>query len=124
MATVTPSFSRDLGDADGSLNFYTWVLTTANTDGEPVQANQWADRTFQVVGTFGTATCAIEGSNDGTNWFTLSNAAGATAAAFTAAGLKAIIELPRFIRPNLTTPGIGATLTVTLLARRQQPLRT
>ena len=124
MATVTPTFSRDIGESDGSLNFYTWVLTTANTDGEPVQAQQWADRTFQVVGTFGGATCSIEGSNDGTNWATLSNAAGSAAATFTVAGIKAIIELPRFIRPNLTVAGSGASLTVTLLARRQQPLRT
>ena len=88
MPTVNPSYTTDLGDSDGSLKLYTWLLTSANADGAPVQANQWADRTFQATGTFGGATCAVEGSNDGVSWFTLSNAAGATAATFTAAGMK------------------------------------
>lgn len=122
MATVTPTLTR-VGDQDDAAILLSWALTTANTDGAPMEWTQWADRCFQAVGTWGGATLTIQGSNDGTNWFTLSNAAGATAATFTADGGKAIIELPRYVRPNLTTPGTGATVTVSLLARRAQPLR-
>lgn len=103
---------------------YVWPITTANPDGTPIEWVQWADRCFTASGTWGGATLTIQGSNDGVVWLPLSNAAGGTAATFTADGLKSIIELPRYVRPNLTVAGAGATVTVTLLARRQQPLRT
>lgn len=122
MATVTPTLTK-VGDQDDAAILLSWALTTANTDGSPVEWTQWADRCFTAFGTWGGATLTIQGSNDGTNWFTLSNAAGATGATFTADGGKSIIELPRYVRPNLTTPGAGATVSVQLLARRQQPLR-
>lgn len=122
MATVTPTLTK-VGDQDDSAILLTWALTTANTDGSLIEWTQWADRCFQAAGTWGGATLTIQGSNDGSNWFTLSNAAGAAAATFTADGGKSIIELPRYVRPNLTTPGTGATVSVTLLARRSQPLR-
>lgn len=122
MATVTPTVTK-VGDQDDSAVLFSWSLTSTNTDGAYVEWVQWADRCFQAAGTWGTATLTLQGSNDGTNWFTLSNAAGGTAATFTADGGKTVIELPRYARPNLTTPGSGAAITVTLLGRRAQPLR-
>lgn len=122
MATVTPTLSK-VGDQDDSAVLLSWALTSTNTDGAPLEWTQWADRCFTAFGTWGAATLTIQGSNDGTNWFALSNAAGATAATFTADGGKSIIELPRYVRPNLTTPGSGAAVTVQMLGRRAQPLR-
>ncbi len=121
---VDPTVSRDLSNGDGSVVLASWSLTTANPTGTGLEWTEWADRTFQVAGTFGGATLTLEGSNDGTNWATLSNAAGGTAATFTTAGIKTVIELPRYVRPNLTTVGVGATLTATLVARRANPMRT
>lgn len=109
---------------DGSVVLYTWNLTSANADGAPIQAPEWADRTWQAQGTWGGATLTLQGSNDGSNWFTLSNAAGAAAVTLTASAGVATIELPLYVRPNLTTPGTGATVAVTLLARRSNPMRT
>jgi hypothetical protein len=123
MATVTPTFSRDVGTRDASIVLLTWVLLTANTDGSPFEMPEWADRTWQAQGTWGGATLTFQGSNDGANWFTLSNAAGGTAATLTANGGLATIELPRYVRPNLTVAGTGATVNVTLCARRATPMR-
>jgi hypothetical protein len=109
---------------DGSLILYTWALTTANPDGAPMQAPEWADRTWQTTGTFGGATVAMQGSNDNTNWFPLLNAVGGAAVTFTAAGGASTVELPLYVRPNLTTVGSGAAISVTLLARRATPMRT
>lgn len=117
-SATTPSLG------DGSLNLYTWPLTTANPDGAPIQAPEWADRTWQATGTFGGATVAFQGSNDGTNWFSLTNAAGGAAVALVAAGGCSTVELPLYVRPNLTVVGAGATISVTLLARRATPMRT
>lgn len=122
MATVKPTLAK-IGDGSDDVVLLTWALTTANADGAPMEWSQWADRTFTASGTWGGATATIEGSNDGATWFPLSNAAGGTAGTFTANGCKAIIEVPRYVRPNLTTPGTGATVTVILHARRPQMLR-
>jgi hypothetical protein len=124
MATVTPTFSNDVGAADRSTVLVTWALTTANADGSPLEYTEFADKTWTAFGTWGGATLTLQGSNDGTNWFSLTNAAGGTAATFTADGGKAVIETPRYVRPNLTTVGVGATVSVVLCARRHTPVRT
>lgn len=123
MATVTPTISRDVGERDGSSTMYTWALVTANVDGAPLEHSEWADRTWTATGTWGGATLSFEGSNDGTNYITLTTAAG-DAATLTADGCKTITETPRYVRPKLTTAGVGAAVTVILFARRHTGLRT
>ncbi|HEU0283146.1 MAG TPA: hypothetical protein VFQ99_05135 [Gallionella sp.] len=117
MATVTPVIT-DLTGQDQVIKI-TWALTTANPDGAPIKVSQFgefADRTIYFVGTWGGATAAWEGG-DGTVYMPITNPAG-TAITKTANGINAIIELPEFSRPNLTTPGAGATITATLILRR------
>lgn len=125
MTTIAYTSTDDVGTQDGSIVNYSWTpIATANPDGVPIRAAKYADRYFTAVGTWGGATLTIEGSNDGTNWFPLSNAAGGTAATFTANGGKSIIERPAFMRPNLTVVGSGASITVLLIAAVNNPLRT
>lgn len=123
MATVTPTVNNDVGSGDGSAKTFSWSLTSTNTDGAPIEWVEWADRTFTATGTWGGATLTIEGSGDGTTWVALNNAAGGAAATATANKAMAIIEIPRYVRPNLTTAGVGAAVTVILTARRANPLR-
>ena len=123
MATVTPTFTK-VADQDDGVLMFSWALTTANLDGAPIEFPQWGNRCWSVGGgTWGGATLAFQGSNDGTNWFPLSNAAGGAAATLSADGGKSTIEVPRYVRPFLSTPGAGAVLTVVLCAVRQQPMR-
>lgn len=126
MATIEYTSTDDTGSQDGSVIIYTWpLIATANPNGAPIRATQFADRYFTVkASVWGAATLTIEGSNDGTNFWPLSNAAGGTAATFTADGGKSIIELPLWIRPNLTVVGTAASMTVVLVARRANPMRT
>jgi hypothetical protein len=119
MATVNPTVTN----RDDVVEIV-WVLTSTDRDGFSAEWYRWADQTWVATGTWGGATLTVEGSADGTTWVPLSNAAGGTAATATANKAMTVIELPRFVRPNLTTAGSGATVTVTLLARRQTPLRT
>ena len=122
---ASPVFIRDIQPNDGSTILLTWTLTTAVPDGVPLEWGQWADRYVQAVGSpWGAATASMEGSNDGVNWSPLSNAAGGAAATFAANGGKTLIEVPRYMRPNLTAVGVGANVQVILFARRAQPLRT
>jgi hypothetical protein len=122
MATVNPTTTVDL-TGDGSTAMFTWALTTADSDGRAVQWVDYSDRTFTATGTFGGGTLTIEGSNDGTNWVTLSDAAGGGNATATAATALTIVELTRFVRPNLTG-STAATVSVTLIARKNTPMRT
>jgi hypothetical protein len=72
----------------------------------------------QVQGTFGASgSVSVEGSNDGVNYHTLRDPQGVSLT-FTAAGLKAVLELTRFIRPRVTAGDGTTALTVTLVARR------
>lgn len=120
MPASTPTVNGNISPGDGSVILVTWTLTTADPDGGFFEWPQWADRCTQAVGTWGGATLTMQGSNNGTDAFSMSNAAGGTAATFTVDGGKTLIEAPRFVRPKLTTVGVGATVVVTLLARRQK----
>lgn len=103
---------------EGGAYLATWTnLTTTDVDGEKVAYAGASDRTVQVVGTFGAGgTVVIEGSNDGTNWATLTDPQG-NALSFTAAKVETVMELTRYIRPRVTG-GDGTTdLTVILLMR-------
>lgn len=126
MATVTPTV-KNVGAGDGSIIEYVYAIVTANPDGAPIQVPEWADVTWVARGTWGGATLKIQGSDDGTNFVAtpgLSNAAGGAEAVVTADKIFTIIERPRFVRPILTTAGVGAILTIVALCRRGQPIRT
>lgn len=110
MATVDPTFV----DGEGRTTIATWVLG-AGDDGYPVRYAGAADRTVQIVGTFGGATVTLQGSLDGTNWATLTDAQG-NAISVTSAALEAVTELVRYIRP-VVTGGSGTDVTVLLLMR-------
>jgi hypothetical protein len=111
---------QNVSKRDDSVKLATWNLTTATPDGEWIELDEWADRTWQATGTFGGATVAFQGSNDGVNAFPLTNVASGSALTLTTTGGAATIELPRYVRPNLTVVGVGAIIAVTLLLRRQK----
>lgn len=94
-----------------------WANIT-NTDnvGSGEGLAQYPDKSVQVFGTFGGATLAIEGSNDGgTTWGAVHDGQG-NAVSFTAAGIEAIAENVDQVRPSLTG-GAGTTVQVYLVAR-------
>ncbi len=118
MTTIVPTFSKIRGPSGGiDALVATWTpLAAAGDIGQPLQRLDLADRSVQVAGTFAGATVVLEGSNDGANWFTLSSPSGA-ALSFAAAGLMQVNVPAAFVRPHVTA-GSGASLTVTLTARR------
>lgn len=103
----------------------TWTLTSVPTT-DTFEAVEWGgtgDRSIQAFGAVGAtgfngSTVTIQGSNDGTNWVTLTDPSN-TAITFTASGLKQVTEITRYIRPSLSVAtGGSSTFTVTLFARR------
>ena len=104
--TVMPWTTRVLWEA----------LTEANSDGSGVEFSDYADRSVQVIGTFGGATIALQGSNDGgTTWAALSDPQG-NALSFTSAGIEQVGTISQMIRP-IVTGGASVDVDVWLFAR-------
>jgi hypothetical protein len=99
-----------------------WTLTSADATGVGVELPEHADKCWQVYGTWGGATATIQGANVDVEaqYFALKNAVGGADVAFTADAVpKNTVESSLFVRPKLTAAGVGATVTVVLIARRQ-----
>lgn len=82
-------------------------------DGQSVEIAAYADRTVGVAFDAGSGTITIEGSFDGSTWFTLTDAQG-NALTFTADGIQLIAENPKLVRPSLggsSTPDITVWIT-------------
>lgn len=96
----------------------TWSGLLNTDDGSPVDWIDFADRCFQVTGTFGAGgSLTIQGSNDGTNWSALADPQG-NALTFTSQRLEQALELPRYVRP-IVTAGDGTTNLVCTLVMRK-----
>ena len=116
MATVNVTITKvNIFQGDTSHTAAWTPLTNTNTDGSPVEMPGSKKRCVQVTGTFGAGgSVRIQGSNDGSTYAALHDAQG-NALDITAAGIKEVLEVPRYIRP-LVTAGDGTTsLTVTLM---------
>jgi hypothetical protein len=92
------------------------TVTGAESTGS-VRLAKFPIKFFSVAGTFGSATVVVQGSNDGTNWVTLTTE-GTTALSFTSAsGIKPIYENCKFIRLT-TSGGTGTDLDAYIIAAR------
>lgn len=107
-------------DSFGYAVLYTWSGLLNGDTGNAVEMPEYGDRTFQVTGTFGTGgTVVLQGSNDGTNWVSLTDPQG-NAISKTAAAMETVMETPRYVRPNITAGDGSTSLAVTIFARRTQ----
>lgn len=116
MATIDVAKVAD-SDNEHTVTYLWEELDQTDLDGEEVETLDYVDRSVQVVGTFDSATCAIQGSNDGTNWSSLTDPAG-NAIELTAAGLVQVIENCRYIRPLVSSAGASTDLDVYLHVRK------
>ena len=114
-------FTVTMGQGQGNqLRLATWANMPAGSAGPVFEFVEYADRCFQVTGTFGTsafATVLIQGSNDGINWSTLTNLNGSQMS-FTAAGIGQANEVPLFVQPSIVGGDAGTNLTITCMARK------
>jgi hypothetical protein len=117
MANITPTVTRSTDGGVNNVYLATWTALGNADVGTQVAMSGASDRSVQIEGTFGGATVAVQGSNDGTNWQTLTDPQG-NAISTTAAKLEQISELTRFIRV-ITTGGTGTNVNVNLLLKGQ-----
>ena len=119
MATIIPT-SDDISGNKSVIRRSWALLTTTDNVGSPFPFAEWADRSIQVTGTFGAGgNLKWEGSNDGTNYYVLTDPQG-NALDITTAKIEAITEICAFARPRVSAGDGTTSLTVTLIARRQK----
>lgn len=114
MATTARVISK-IPSAPNRAWAVSWSTMANGDSGEPLQNPGSADRSVQVTGTFGVGgTVVLQGSNDGTNYRTLTDPQG-NALSFTAAAIEAVQEITRYTRPSVTGGDGTTSLTVTLV---------
>jgi hypothetical protein len=116
MATITGTITR-VGEGRDAWQVRWASMGNADT-GTVIEMPQMSDRSVQIDGTFASATVVMEGSNDGTNFFTLTDGQG-NAISKTTASLEQIAEFTRYLRAS-TSGGAGSTLNVTVFGRGQR----
>lgn len=124
MSTITPTLERS---GDGSVIKVTWADMANGDDGSPFEWIQYADRSVHFSGTFGAGgTVKWQGSNisvaDAT-FIDLTDPQG-NAISKTAASIEQVTEVTQWARPKVSAGDGTTAITVTLIARRQNPMRT
>lgn len=117
MATINPTITRV---GNNVLKVVWATLTSADTSGaalDQVLLADFADRSIQITGTFGTATLKFQGSNDESNFVSLTDPQG-NAIEKTAASIEQVMENTLTVKPVVTTADGTTSLTVVLVARR------
>ena len=95
----------------------TWADMLTGDEGQSIELANFADRSVQVVGTFGTGgSVRIEGSLDGENYAPLTDPQG-NSLDIQAAKIEAISEVVRWIRPRVIAGDGTTSLTVTMLLK-------
>lgn len=124
MATTIPTKTSE----GNNVVIYTWSLTKAGGTldvGAPIRMHDYADRSVQVLGTFGASGSVLwEGSNDGGTTYATLTDPGNTALNFTTASIETVLDFTLLQRPRLA---VGETdvssLTVILVCRRIRDLK-
>lgn len=115
MATITPTVSKPRGSQKTWLVI--WAAIGDSDTCTEVSFPDGADMTVQIVGTFNSATVVLQGSNDKSNWATLTDPQG-NAISKSSAGLEAVEEHPLWVRPS-SSGGTASSTTVILLVTGQ-----
>ena len=124
MAAIDPTIVRFVGSGDGSCIRVTWTDVTENDTFTPCNFPEYADKSIQVFGTFDSASVALHGSNDGGTTYAALNVPAGTAIAITTAGIKAVLENTEWIKPVASSGGATQSLTVAMLLRLGNSMRT
>jgi hypothetical protein len=113
MATIT----ADIKPKAGGVRRIIWETMGDDDTGSAVEHPDYPDKTVSVEGTFSSATVVIQGSNDGTNYETLTDLNGSSLSFTSAPVPKTIRENPLFIRAS-TSGGGGADIDVIIVAAK------
>lgn len=121
MAVVNSTFTSLENFYGNHVVIYTWAAMGLTDTGLPVSGPGWADRSFQVEGTFGAGgRVEIEGSNDGVNYRTLNDPFG-NSLSVSSAGVYELTQISLWMRPRISAGDVTTNITVTATLVRHTP---
>lgn len=91
-------------------NTVTWASLASGDSGAGIEVGYAKSLSMQLSGTFTATTVLIEGSNDGTTYYTMDDIEG-TAISKTAAAFSEIRDRPKYIRPRISAGGASSDVT-------------
>lgn len=101
MATITPAISV-IGSTNGVPRIAWLGLATGDTVEPYLVSGQYGLAvSIQVTGTFGGGTVIVEQSNDGVNWFTLTDLTG-NPISITEAAMEETSNCAAYLRPSIS----------------------
>lgn len=104
---------------NGARDIITWeALTSTDANGDSWSPGEQsaAFATVQFTGTFDSATAVLQGSNDGTNWVTLTSTIGSSVS-FTSAGYAEVSTAFLYLRPSTSGGGGSQDIDCIVCAR-------
>lgn len=110
MATVSYT-ATPLQTHKDRCHVISWLNLSSSDVGQAIEMSGRGDRSVQFTGTFGSI--SLQGSNDGSNWVTLTDPSGSALTA-TSLMLKQVMECVRYMRPICNS---GAGLNCILFMR-------
>lgn len=125
MAAIVPTVTDVSAKADGSALLYVWSPVTSAGSDTCVAAMlpDHVDKSIHVSGTFGGASVAVNGSNNGGASYAALNDPFGNVIAIAAEKIKAVRENTVYTQPA-ATGGSGQTLKISMLFLLRNPLRT
>lgn len=118
MAIINSTILSVNGDTAKVIKQWANMTFSGSDVGDNLEIPEYADRSVQVIGTPGAGgTVIIEGSNNGTDYAVLKDHLGNNLS-FTAADIRSIDQIVRFIRPRVTGGDGTTSFTVIVLVRR------
>lgn len=122
MPVITPTITKPT--EDDSVQLVVWAGMANGDTGAPIKLPAHADRSVHISGTFGAGgTCVMQGSNNSSSYVTLTDPQG-NALSKTAEAVEVIEEVTLLTRPNVTAGDGTTAITVSMLLRRPNPMRT
>ena len=116
-AENTPSYPQGSDPTVRNPPAPTYFVIGQNDTFDPIQLPHAADRCIQITGTAGGGTIAIQGSNDGTNYVTLTDVGGNALTGLTTGVIKEILENTKWIKPVLTGGGGTTAMAIVMSAK-------
>jgi len=124
MAVIMPTRKDVSFSGDESCIQVIWTPVTEADTCQAVSLPQYPDRSIHCSGSFGGSTTAVQGSNNGGSTFCSLNDPSSTLIAITDnTKMKAVLENAILVRPSCSG-GSAQSLTIAMLFRMGNPLRT
>lgn len=117
MADAVPTITPLAEFNERNCHVISWSLTQTSPVGVSIQMGGSSDRSVQIAGTADSSTTVLQGSNDGTNWKTLTDPQGNAISTATSL-IEQVMELTRYIRPSSSGGGASQAMVVTLFLKK------